>query len=93
MHECPSGQCRSGKGGKESEKEISQDTDWKSRAGQGGVKHKELISRRIKERASLAGASGRLWLFNALINPLLKAMQRVSGFVRWACDYSAINKG
>lgn len=47
----------------------------------------------MKERASLAGASGWLRLFNALINPLLKAMQRVSGFVLWPCDYSAINKG
>lgn len=47
----------------------------------------------MKERASLAGASGWLRLFNALINPLLKAMQRVSGFVLWPRDYSAINKG
>ena len=34
-----------------------------------------------------------LLLFNALINPLLKAILGVSGFVLWPCDYSAINKG
>lgn len=54
---------------------------------------RQSISRRRKERASLAGASGWLQLFNALINPLLKAKQRVSGFVLWPCDYSGINKG
>lgn len=54
---------------------------------------RQSIRRRMKERASLAGASGWLWLFNALINPLLKAMQSVSGFVLWPRDYSAINKG
>lgn len=47
----------------------------------------------MKERASLAGASRWLRLFNALINPLLKAKQRVSGFVLWPRDYSGINKG
>lgn len=45
-----------------------------------------------EDRDSLAGASGWLQLFNALINPLLKAKQRVSGFVLWPCDYPAINK-
>lgn len=54
---------------------------------------RQSIRRRMKERASLAGASGWLRLFNALINPLLKAMQRVSGFVLWPRDYSGINKG
>lgn len=54
---------------------------------------KTVDGRRMKERASLAGASGRLRLFNALINPLLKAMQRVSGFVLWPRDYLAINEG
>lgn len=54
---------------------------------------RQSIRRRMKERASLAGASGWLWLFNALINPLLKAKQRVSGFVLWPRDYSGINKG
>lgn len=54
---------------------------------------RQSIRRRMKERASLAGASGWLRLFNALINPLLKAKQRVSGFVLWPCDYSGINKG
>lgn len=54
---------------------------------------RQSIRRRMEERASLAGAFGWLRLFNALINPLLKAMQRVSGFVLWPCDYSGINKG
>lgn len=54
---------------------------------------RQSIRRRMKERASLAGASGWLQLFNALINPLLKAKQRVSGFVLWPRDYSGINKG
>ena len=54
---------------------------------------RQSIRRRMKERASLAGASGWLRPFNALINPLLKAMQRVSGFVLWPRDYSGINKG
>lgn len=54
---------------------------------------RQSIRGRMKERASLAGASGWLRLFNALINPLLKAKQRVSGFVLWPRDYSGINKG
>lgn len=44
---------------------------------------RQSMGRKMKERASLAGASGWLQLFNALINPLLKAKQRVSGFVLW----------
>lgn len=44
---------------------------------------RQWMGRKMKERASLAGASGWLQLFNALINPLLKAKQRVSGFVLW----------
>lgn len=54
---------------------------------------RQSIKRGMKERASLAGASGWLRLFNALINPLLKAKQGVSGFVLWPRDYSGINKG
>lgn len=44
---------------------------------------RQRMGRKMKERASLAGASGWLQLFSALINPLLKAKQRVSGFVLW----------
>lgn len=44
---------------------------------------RQSMGRKMKESASLAGASGWLQLFNALLNPLLKAKHRVSGFVLW----------
>lgn len=76
------------------ENQISHDMSWENRSSRGRLRHKDCRSgRRTEESASLAGASGWLRLFNALINPLLKAMQRVSGFVLWPRDYSGINKG
>ena len=70
--------------------------------GGGGNHLKRALENRVEKRVeegkerwrqtdNLAGASGRL--FNALINPLLKAIHRVSGFVLQPHEYPDINKG
>lgn len=56
---------------------------------------------RHKGQKQIKGKEKRQWrtfwlkqplsLFNALINPLLKAMQRLSGFVLSCSDYPPIN--
>lgn len=62
---------------------LSDEERRKTRKMKASEAQRESAGRKMKESASLAGASGWLQLFNALINPLLKAKQRLSGFVLW----------